>query len=267
MPVFQRTSSCPRKLHKPGVRKLLLTGDWHVDWVTAGVARLPDLQQAVKATIRSAIEAKCTDYVFLGDLANPEGVNEATCLIIEAVWTLVQHDIDVHLIPGNHDVVENGAGTTTLSPLAVAAMAINQFARRGENPDIGEVIVCERPKLYEIGPYNWLALPYTPHSHTYDPEAFVREHKKQLAQKPTIAYGHLMFDGITPGVETTDMPRGRDILFPLDELKRRCKGGLFMANGHYHERQVYSGVQIPGSLERLTFGEEHNTPGWLIVEV
>jgi DNA repair exonuclease SbcCD nuclease subunit len=43
-------------------------------------------------------------------------------------------------------------------------------------------------------------------------------------------------------------------------------------NGHYHRAQVHAGehgvtVHIPGSLARLTFSEEKNAPGYMLLEV
>ena len=40
-----------------------------------------------------------------------------------------------------------------------------------------------------------------------------------------------------------------------------------MLNGHYHRMQEAGGVRIPGSLVRLRFDEEHNDPGFLVLEV
>jgi hypothetical protein len=38
-------------------------------------------------------------------------------------------------------------------------------------------------------------------------------------------------------------------------------------NGHYHRRQTFRGITIPGALERLTRGEIEHEPGFLIVDV
>jgi DNA repair exonuclease SbcCD nuclease subunit len=86
-------------------------------------------------------------------------------------------------------------------------------------------------------------------------------------RKPGSKYavaGHLSVPGVVPGEEVTEMPRGRDIRFPIEA----CAGVDLLMNGHIHRRQVSpDGVVIPGSLAKLTFSEEENTPGFLIIDV
>ena len=83
---------------------------------------------------------------------------------------------------------------------------------------------------------------------------------------PVIIAGHLNLEGITAGSETTKMPRGREVYWPLDAI-RECFPDALVLGGHYHERQLYQGVQIIGSLARLTFGEEDTQPAFIEVEV
>ncbi len=40
-----------------------------------------------------------------------------------------------------------------------------------------------------------------------------------------------------------------------------------MVHGHYHQQQVFDGIHIPGSLARLTAGEEKHRPSFLVLEV
>jgi len=43
---------------------------------------------------------------------------------------------------------------------------------------------------------------------------------------------------------------------------------LLVVSGHYHRRQTTEdGIQVVGSLARLTFGEESNTPQFLVIEL
>jgi hypothetical protein len=111
-----------------------------------------------------------------------------------------------------------------------------------------------------------VALPFAPRSHAYDPGEFVRSAPCPSSQR-VLVLGHLNLEGIEPGSETTDLPRGREVLFPLEACGEVYGGRALLLNGHYHRRQSYKGVQIPGSLERLTFGEAANAPGYLVVDV
>jgi hypothetical protein len=116
-----------------------------------------------------------------------------------------------------------------------------------------------------LGGLKLLALPFTATSHTYDPEEVVRRAARET-MPPDMVVGHLSVEGVQLGEETTDMPRGRDIIFPREVL-RQLLPSAFLANGHYHKMQVHDGVHIPGSLARLTFGAVDHKPGFMIVEV
>ena len=77
---------------------------------------------------------------------------------------------------------------------------------------------------------------------------------------------HLMLEGIGHGSETSDSPRGRDVFFPIVEMRALFPNAVFCA-GHYHRQQVYEGVHIPGSLVQLTRGELDHRPGFLGLDV
>jgi len=121
-----------------------------------------------------------------------------------------------------------------------------------------------------MGDWYILALPFTPLSHTYDPCEWVAK----VLDEPysLIVLSHLNVEGIVPGSETKEMPRGRDVWLPLGMLKQR-KAQTIVLNGHYHKRRVTpegiagKDVIIPGSLGALSFGEENHEPGYLILEL
>lgn len=240
--------------------KILVTSDWHTDAMTAGVDRGPDLEEAVAETIDAAIEAKVDLYLFLGDLCDPDGVrsHRAAAVGVRAAARLQRVGVVSRWVVGNHDVIEDGSGTNTLAGVD----AVGWFD--------GGVAVYDAPCTELFNNPNsddrvmMVALPFTPRSHAYDPVAFLEEVESHNG--PVIVAGHLNIEGIGPGSETIDMPRGRDVFFPLAAVKKRFPKAL-MLNGHYHTRQTFNGIVIPGSLERLTFGEEKNEPGYLIVEV
>lgn len=229
--------------------KALVTSDWHLDAVTAGVERFDDLERATEELL-DAVDANEVDaFIFLGDLCDP-ATNRAHRAVDRACDLASTLDIPSYWLVGNHDVIEDGHGSNVLSPV--------NYTPRAE--------VIAAPCLRLVGDAQVVFLPFTPRSHAYDPEEFVRHQALANPRHPKAVMGHLNIAGITPGSETTEMPRGRNIEFPLDAINDVWPGALKL-NGHYHERQVFRDIHIPGSLERLTFGEEANVPGYLLMEV
>lgn len=232
--------------------KLLVTSDWHLDWTTHGVDRFEELRAAVRETVDTAIRERVDLYLFLGDLCDPDsGSSVFRCVevAIEAATRLAGNRIQSVWMAGNHDVIEDGSGRTTLAPLCgIHDTKIHVSERPAALPFYGKVLIT---------------LPFAPTCRAYDPEKWVTSN---IVGDPRdkIVIGHLSVPGIIPGEETTEMPRGREVVFPV----AASEGVALRMNGHYHRRQVTpEGIHIPGSLARLTFGEEENNPGYLLVEV
>lgn len=233
-----------------GRLKFLVCSDAHVDCSTAGVPRFEDIKGAIKETVQEAFKECCGLWAFLGDWTDPDSKRAWAAAELAA-----RTSVDVHCqsmrqlwLTGNHDVVEDGLGSSTLGCL-----------------DLSFLVTV--PEVTFFGDVAFLSLPYTPISLNYDPAEEVRRLEKECkGAREVVVVGHLNAEGIEVGSETTDMPRGRDVFWPLDQIRKSLPGALLIG-GHYHRRQVYEGLQIVGSLERLSFGEEHNSPGYLIVEV
>lgn len=250
---------------------LVVSSDYHLDHVTNGVSRFEDIAKSVDDVADFAIhQAKRdeeTHFVMLGDLCDPDknlSVVRAQEKLISVALRLARHKIPSHLLAGNHCVIEDGTGSTVLTPLRAIA----------NDSELGKWInVYEAPGVHRfgqppmmLGGWNLLALPYTPLSHAYDPVDYVAPLINDPA--PLIVIGHLSIDGIVAGEETKEMPRGRTVLLPLGMLRARSARTIIL-NGHYHKRHLtpegWDGkdVIIPGSLARLNFGEEHNDTGFL----
>ncbi len=245
--------------------KILATSDWHVDATTAGFSRFDDVVRSVERTVEAAIEEKVGLYLFTGDLCDPDlgKAHTAAALTIASASRLLDHGIRSMWVVGNHDVVEDGTGTSTLEPLAAYASAVgNHWVR-----------VFARPTVIEAAdfPFAIVPLPYVARSHAYGPEEWIAKAGHFLRDMQftgrVLVPGHLMLEGISPGSETTDMARGRDLFYPIEKVLATWGDRAIMVNGHYHERQMHRGVQVVGSLERITFGEEHASPGFLLMEV
>lgn len=255
--------------------KILFTSDWHLDASTCGVDRFDDVVGAVKETVATAIAEKVDLYVFLGDLCDPDANRSPRCVsvAIDVASELQANDIESRWLTGNHCVIEDGSGTSVLSPLKAAEPKPSAGTARWRVIDAPTVELLSRTPNGPPIAFVWL--PYVPRCASYDAKEFVRDAGLFAADAGVFATqtvnvvvgGHLSIRDMHPGSETIDMPRGRDLWLPVDEIAERWPGAT-VVSGHYHRAQTDpGGILIPGSLARLTFGEESNTPGFLIVEV
>ena len=230
--------------------RLALYSDVHIDAVTGGVPRAPEIERSMWAVGRAAIEHEVDAAVFLGDLCDPEGPGGFEAVGIQRRfidWTR-EHGIAWHGIPGNHCVMEWGREPRSV----LSALGCDGVHDR---PEIGRL--CDVPTLF---------LPYTPSWAPYDPE---EEARKFIAQHPTgkaLVFGHLNLEGIHPGSEADAFARGRDVMWPLDVLGPHMDR-IACFGGHIHKAQRYRGVTIVGSLARLDFGEGDLSPRFLVVDV
>lgn len=230
-----------------------------------GVPRFAEVEEAANHVADVAIEKQVDAFLFLGDLTDPDSegaTSKAQALAIRIARRLDANRIINIWIAGNHDAHEDGTGATTLTPLAALA--------NGADYQPGSYIyVAEEPKLIYLGPkIAVLCLPFMPTSHGVDLDIKVRELWPHDGTK-VIVLSHLSVPGVMPGEETTEMPRGREIGYPFDATKE----AFMRLQGHYHRRQDFDPedggppIIIPGSLARLTFGEEDHTPSYLLVEI
>lgn len=241
------------------MKKIVLSSDWHADATTAGFGRFGDVRVAVEEVVDATITASADLFVFLGDLADPDspGAHAATGLACWAASALARRGIRSRWLVGNHDALEDGSGSSVLDPLRGLALG-------GGN---SLVRVYNRPGWEALPGFDLVALPYAPRSHPYDPERFVRELEPEAGARRALVLGHLNLEGIVPGSESLEMPRGREIFFPVGACLARFGDRAILFNGHYHQGQTHRGVRVPGSLERLTFGDGPGIPGYLVVEV
>lgn len=241
------------------MKKIVCSTDWHADALTAGFSRFEDVRQAVDETVAEAVSLGADLYLFLGDLTDPDspGAWAACRLACETAAHLADAGIDSVWVGGNHDALEDGSGTSTLDPI------------HGWSAFDDRVNVCSRPEVIRFPAFDVVALPYAAQSHEYDPERFVRDLPAWVGaqSRRVIVAGHLNLDGILEGSESLEMPRGRSTYWPVAEILARFGDRALMLAGHYHRRQVHRGVQIVGSLERLSFADGTTAPGYLVVEV
>ncbi len=258
--------------------KILVSSDWHLDHVTAGVSRFDELSNAVRQTLDWAVQRKVDVYLFTGDLCDPDsGPIVFKCMeeVLFAVRYLKTHGIASVWLAGNHDVIEDGSGKTTLSPLnAISGMGLSSA---GFTLKPGQVFVVEQPAGIVLESaagerMGFVGLPYAATSHAYDPAEKAKLLMAQVNVDDYIVAAHLNVPGKIPGEETLHMPRGREVMFPYYELEAIEHPRMHYVNGHYHQTDNFvpprgkRAVAIPGSLARLSFGEQTNAPSALLME-
>lgn len=248
--------------------KILLTADWHIDAMTAGIARVDELDPFLDELDEVITREQVSHLIHLGDFFNPGGMlcSFYTAKIIESVNRFLDNDWleTITLIAGNHDVIESSRGITTITPVAQAF------------PCEPRVRVFEQPTAFTLGyedqRVRGIALPFVARA-AYDENRLSgalegAEKFGKLGGWPLIVVGHMTVPGAVVGSETQDMPRGREFDLPTFEI-RKLKPSL-IANGHYHRAQVVEGsdVVIPGSPFRFTFGEKDDKrKGYTIIEL
>lgn len=237
--------------------KIAITGDWHLDASTGGFDRFNDVSNAIDEMLGHVIDEKVDLFVFLGDLCDPDANRSPRCVAvaINAALRLSNHGIASRWLVGNHDVIEDGSGSSTLEPLEALRESVGLSAN---------VRVVYEPELERIGDASFVWLPYVPRCLNYNAANFVRDLGE--IDGPIVVASHLSVRGIDPGSETHDMPRGRDLWLPLGEIATNWIDRAFVVNGHYHKAHAAERFAMPGSLARMTFGEEGNPTGFLILE-
>lgn len=237
--------------------KIVVASDFHLDHISQGVDRFDELNAAVTEVVRYVVDKKnhCDLFIFLGDLCDPDGgtrMFRSLELAMYAAVTMTTHDIPNIWIAGNHDVIEDGSGRTTLSPMRCFTGQLKK-----------QTHLFETPGCMEINRVQLMVLPFTASSHAYNAE---QEIAKANLRADAIILSHLNVPGIVPGEEATDMARGRSISLPPSKVLK----GKTVLQGHIHQAQTFqygdSKVHIPGSLARLTFGAETHTPGFMVFE-
>lgn len=237
--------------------KLVVTGDWHLDATTGGVARREEVKRAVMdGPVRAAVEGQADLFCFVGDLCDP-GSRLAVSDVafpVQVALHLAAERVRSVWVAGNHDVVLSRDVATTLDAIDAAGNAYAHVSRRWE--------FVSRPWNPRLCGVSLVLLPYE----AYPSQGFAGPN----FDGPYLAFGHCTtFAGtVREGSESAEFARGRGQAWPSSVADR----ALFSANGHFHDPQdveLASGarVHVPGSLVRLTFGDAERDRGFSIVEV
>jgi DNA repair exonuclease SbcCD nuclease subunit len=242
---------------------IVAISDLHADISTLGVPRFEEVGAALDSAVKKAIELSAAgakvSFLFLGDLTDPDN-GGATLRAIEIAQRAALHlsveSVSSTWIAGNHCVVDDGTGESALTPMRALAVFENIF-------------VADCPMVVQLGPsLALMCLPFTPICRSYDPDAWARANWPPAGTRVVVA-AHLMIPGIVPGEETLEMPRGRDVVFPLEATR----GAVARLSGHYHRAQDFDPgdggpvIRVVGSPLRCSFGTEDHNPSFLVLEV
>lgn len=267
--------------------KIVAISDVHGDAVTAGVRRFDEVQRSVLAAMATALHEKADALVFCGDLCDPDsGVMMVWCveLALDVARQLERRGVHSIWIAGNHDVGNDGEGTTTIDPLnALASSDRGDYAFVERVPKLREwrdgrstlepslVHVATESRFFMIRGVEFMCLPYPSVATSYDPARAVEGCRTRIG--PLVILSHLQLRGMIPGEESTEMPRGREVWFPEDALVEIARARpTIVLQGHYHRRQVFttkSGlpIQTVGSIATFSHGEDRGIPGYVVVDV
>jgi DNA repair exonuclease SbcCD nuclease subunit len=250
--------------------KVVVASDFHADWTSLGVSRFDEVRAAAMQAVDHAIAIDAGLFLFPGDLADPDtggATFRAVGLAIEMALRLVRAGIPSVWIAGNHDVCEDGSGASTLTPLVDVARHF-QCIYVAERPAV--FYPCNRIESIQGPELAVLCLPFVPASHGVDMTEATRELWKGIPEgTPVLVASHLSIPGIVPGTETTELPRGREVTYPLAETTRAAH----RVSGHYHQRQAFDPgdggppIYVAGALARLGFGEQDHDPGFIVIDV
>lgn len=242
--------------------RLLVTSDWHGDAITCGINRFEDVERGANETVEYMRRENIDGYLMLGDLTDPDNTRSHRAVALAmATAVRVQAEKKPSIwLGGNHDVIEDGYGTTTLSPLRALKPYVN---------------VIERPMFGVVAQLHayFVCFPYVARHQAYDAVEHVADALEDYGKHgkgwPVVVLSHLNVEGAKTGSESTTLSRGRDHHLPVEQISQAFPDALIL-QGHYHKPQVIEAhgmkVHVCGSLERLRFDEENDDCGFLVVE-
>ncbi len=251
-----------------------------IDPETGQNTRLQDFTKSLSRAIDRAI-SEPVDLVLFGGDAFPDATPAPYIQQAFAAqfYRLVDANIPVVLLVGNHDQHAQGQGGASLSiyrSLGVPGTIVgDKIGTHVINTRSGEIQIVTLPWInrstlltreiaenLSIPEVNQLLLD------RLQPclEGEIRQLKPET---PTILLAHLMADNATLGAEKM-LAVGRGFTIPLAFLTRPCFD--YVALGHVHRHQNLNktndpAVVYPGSIERVDFSEEKEEKGYILVNI
>ncbi len=249
------------------------------DPVTGLQTRLLDFLRSLDELIEVGLEQSVDMVVFAGDAyksrdPNPTHQRE----FARRIQRLASADIPVVLVPGNHDLPGTPGRADTLDIFATLQVP---------NVYVAATLSTLRI-LTRSGPVQVIALPWITRSRLRSPMESATQTQAELEQvslarlhaelqreyegldrtQPTILVAHASVQGALYGSERS-VALGHDLVVPQDILVHDAID--YVALGHIHRHQVLRTADPPivyaGSVDRIDFGEERESKGFVIAEV
>ena len=243
--------------------RMLVTGDWHLGVDYGDVDRTPDIEAAARGIVSEARTAGVDAVVHLGDLFHaPDPHVRHVTLALEVLHALDEF-CSVFVVAGNHDVYERRN-----DPCGLTAIMQAQFKR---------VIVVLDPYSMDILGVQALFLPYLPKVYAKvrgerPEDAMARAYMEACDAGAKVAFGHMTdIEGARTGSGDA-YERGHGLLSRRVRWPEGMAGEKWLIlNGHWHGAQSVkmgeSTVLMPGSIERMGFGEAGDAKSYILYEV
>ena len=246
--------------------------------VTGLNTRLEDFINALSRCIDRAI-AEPVDLVLFGGDAFPDAtpapfIQQA---FANQFHRLVQAQIPIVLLVGNHDQHSQGQGGASLCiyrSLGVPGVVVGdrlETHRVQTRQGVVQIITLPwltRSMLLTKPETQHLSLSEVNHLlHDRLRVALEGEIRRLQPDLPTILLGHLTAESATYGAERF-LAVSKGFTIPLSLLTRPCFD--YVALGHIHRHQVlceHPPIVYPGSIERVDFSEENEEKGFVLVEL
>lgn len=266
--------------------RILHTADTHLgtdlygryDPHIGGSSRLQDFAAALDRAVDYAIDQQIDLFLFAGDAyktRDPSPTQQREFAL--RLRRLLEADIPVFLLTGNHDMPNSVGRATSLDIFGSLPLANLHVARK---PDLHLVQT-------RSGPVQIVAVPWMMRSalmardelknKTVDElnrellarlESFMDDAVSRLQpETPAILTLHGSIAGATYGSERSTM-LGSDLVIPKNLVANRAFS--YVALGHIHKHQQLAAdppVVYSGGVERIDFGEERDPKGFVVVDI
>ncbi|MBP3957851.1 exonuclease subunit SbcD [Gemmata sp. G18] len=270
--------------------RIVHTADWHLCDRLGRLDRTDDLKRRVEAVARLCEENAADVLLIAGDLFSEQAsVDDVTASLMhlrQSFLPFFERKGTVLAVTGNHD--RNGRIDIVRAGMGLAV----PDAGRGGRLSPGRMYLANNPAVVRLADpaghvVQFVLLPYPfPSRYAVAADSYAsKEEENRLVRAsvadwlqrktadaafeqtvPTVLVAHLHVRGseLTTAYKMSDRD---DVLFDVGELHPDWR---YVALGHIHQPQCLGGsetVRYPGSLDRLDFGETHDTHGVVLFDV
>ncbi|MHA2303952.1 MAG: metallophosphoesterase family protein [Candidatus Hodarchaeales archaeon] len=268
--------------------KILFVSDVHigirysyrVDLRTGISARTLDFIDALSRVVNYAIENKIDIFVISGDLFDRVTVGPTLLrLVREKIWIpLIKSKIPIILVGGNHDspqIVEKGSpfGEISIIPnsIAVRTPQIHEINTKYTEERIGFVLL---PYMTATQAVSYVEKVMEEEIEREDQmkrsqELFrdlVKRYVERLDTEIKILVGHFYVQGSRIGIIPYPDQLPHEFVFKRDMIPLNKLDLAVFGHIHTSQRMFDNKLLVPGSLERVDFGETKEDKGFYIFD-